>query len=907
MKSRQKTVVWTAARPGVQLGAGGRLTEHLLAVVDAGLLATICAAPFIFGGRHDFGRLVFVSLVGATAVAWFLRQSLLPKAAWTRTTALGILLLAIAWIVLQLVPLPADWLGRLSPRTIELLPLWTSGDSAEQLGTWKTLSFTPHNTSLALAMLVSYGLLFTVLTQRLQTTADVEKLLNTVAIAAVLMAGFGLLQFFFSNGQFFWCYVHPYRTTDKVPMGSFMNRNHFANFLVLGLGPLVRWLVSTLRTQWVAAGRRNSPHGPATLVVPGLLLAAILLVQFAVALSLSKGGALALVTATTVIGAIYWRWQLVDSKYLGGLVGIGLVMLGLLSIYGYEEVTSRLDAFTAGSIEALDREEGRRTIWAANIEAFEHGWLTGSGASSHREICPVYLSKPTANEYTHAENGYLQVATENGIVGVALLMAGIGLVGGWCLLCLRRLDDPSPQLCFGAAAAGLAASLIHSLVDFVWYIPACLSVTLALAVCTLRLAQFSLPSADQIRTAIALARPRWLECTAVATMLGAWTIYAYFGPGVAAIHWDRYLRDVVAGLSVLDNQALTVGQKLTESEAAMHNSLADSMQHHLEQTVRWDPSFARAHLNLAARYVQRFERAQQDAKNVMSLPQIRDAAQASTFASAAEREDWLRRAFGGNVELLCRAHAHAHQAVALSPLEGDGYVFLAELGFLAGEEPRRAEACIAQAERVRPYDGDILFEVGKQALFKGDPETAMREWAKCFGSSGSHQLRIVNLLAGRIPASVFLEMLQPDWRTLRDVWASYRASGRTQDLDDLVVYAAHVTQRDVRTKGNIPPACIWAWQAAMYSELGQEEHSLACLEHAYECDQHAYHVRYELGCALKKAGRLVEAEPHFRWCLARRPENKGISAILLEISKLRLAQRESDRLSVDAGTATWRR
>ena len=124
------------------------------------------------------------------------------------------------------------------------------------LGPWKTLSLTPRDTMLSLAMLVSYGLLFTVLTQRIQTTADVEKLLNAIGIAAVVMAAFGLLQFFTSNGKFFWCYVHPYRTTDQYAMGSFMNRNHFASFLVLGVGPLVRWLVSVVRAE---GSRRTAP------------------------------------------------------------------------------------------------------------------------------------------------------------------------------------------------------------------------------------------------------------------------------------------------------------------------------------------------------------------------------------------------------------------------------------------------------------------------------------------------------------------------------------------------------------------------------------------------------------------------------------------------------------------------
>jgi O-antigen ligase/tetratricopeptide (TPR) repeat protein len=866
-------------------------------------MGTVCVAPFVFGGRHDVGRLVFVALVGLTAVAWFARQSLLPKAAWTRTAAHAVLLCAVALVVLQLVPIPGDWLAWFSPRTRELLPLWSGGDTAAHLGLWSTISLAPRETTLALAMLVSYGLWFIVLSQRLQTTADVEWLLNVVAVAAVLMAGFGLLQYFTSNGKFFWCYVHPYRKTDAYAMGSFMNRNHFADFLALGLGPLVRWLVSTHRAQATPFGRKRSQASSAGLVRTGALTAAIALVLLAIALSMSKGGAIATAAATAAIGAIYLRWRLVDGKYLVGLTGLALALVGLLSIHGYDQVTNRLDVLTSGSIEAVDQGEGRRKVWAANFQAIEHGGLAGSGAGSHVEICPVYLEEPTAHEYTHAENGYLQIATENGALGVVLLAAGLGLCATWCLLCLGRLQDASQQLCFGAAAAGLAASLVHSFVDFVWYIPACLSVTLALAVCVLRLSQLSLGDAGRSRTRIEFSWPSWLECAAVASVLGSLSIYAYVGPAVAAVHWDRYCRDGVARSSLFANQLSPLARKIAPSDAAMRGPLADSIEHHLEQTVYWDPSFARARVCLAAAYVERFELAQQSAVNAMPLPQIRDAVQSSGFESTAELRAWLDRAVGVDAKLLAAAYAHARQAVALSPLEGDGYVLLANLGFLGNDQPTATDAYVVQARRVRPFGGEVMFEVGKHLYVQGKYDEGMHQWAMCFANSGPHQLRIVNLLAGRMPARDFLDAMHPDWHTLREIWARYRQLGRSQDLAELIDYAAQVTERDAHGETGIPPVYTWSWQASMYNDLHQKEQALACLEHAYQCDQRVYSVRFALGYALKEAGKYSEAEPHLRWCLARRPENKGLRTAILEIAKLRTLERSSNDVATNDRSA----
>jgi O-antigen ligase/tetratricopeptide (TPR) repeat protein len=903
MKARQAQPLWNARGTSREIGPGGPLADRLLSLVDAGLIATICVAPYVFGGRHDMGRLVFVALVGLTAVAWFVRQSLLPNATWTRTAAHAVFLCAVALVAFQLVPLPDDWLAWLSPRTRELLPLWSGGDAAAQLGVWNTISLTPRETTLALAMLVSYGLWFIVLSQRLQTTADVEWLLNVVAIAAVLMAAFGLLQYFTSNGEFFWCYVHPYRTTDNYAMGSFMNRNHFADFLVLGIGPLVRWLVSTLRAQGSGGGRKHAHANSADLIRTGLLAASIALVLLGIALSMSKGGAIAATAATVTIGAVYLRWRLVDGKYFVGLAGVGLLLVGLLSIHGYDKVTKRLDTLASGSVEAVDQDEGRRKVWTANLHAIEQGGLTGSGAGSHREICPVYLEEPTTLEYTHAENGYLQVATENGAIGVVLLAAGIGLGAIWCLLCLARLQNTAQQLCFGAAAAGLVASLVHSLVDFVWYIPACLSVTLALAVCVLRLAQLSLGDAERSRARREFSWMSWLECAAVASLLGSLTAYAYVRPAVAAIHWDRCCRDNMARNELFANQLSPLAPELTAADAAMRDPLADSIEHHLEQTVYWDPSFARAHLRLAAAYVDRFELAQQSADNAMPLQQIRDAAQSSNFKSTAELRSWLNRAVGANVELLEAAYAHARQAVALSPLEGDGYVLLASLKFLSNENSATTDAYVAQAQRVRPYGGEVMYEVGKHLYTHGHYDQGMHQWSMCFANSGRHQLRIVNLLAGRLPARDFLDAMHPDWHTLREIWARYRQAGRAEDLADLIDYAAKVTERDVHGESGIPAVYIWAWQASLYSDMHQKEQALTCLEHAYQCDQHIFSVRFALGYALKDAGKYSEAEPHLRWCLSRRPENQGLQSAILEITKLRTLQRSSNDVAANSGSA----
>ena len=602
-----------------------RPAEFLLRLVDTGLCGVICVAPFFFGGRHDFGRLVLVTLIGVTATAWFVRLALLPHAPRIRTAAHGIILAAVAMLVAQLVPLPASWLAALSPRTPELLPLWTMHGGAAQLGTWRTLSLMPQETTKSLAMLLSYALLFLVVIGRVESTADVRRLLRIIAVASVLMSVFGLLQFFMSNGRFFWFYEHPYRDTRLHLCGSFINRNHFASFLVLGVGPLAAWLWES------AAGGASVRRGAPALmsrVIQWLLLAALVLVVCAVLRSLSRGGAVAFLTAATLFVAIGWSRRLLDSRAVYALVGLAGGVVGLLSVYGYDQVAERLDDFAQGSIEEMDRGEGRRRVWAANAAAVASGWLAGSGAGTHAEICPVYLPDSPSVEYTHAECGFLQVATENGVVGEILLLAGIGLCGWWCVAAHRCAASASDVLPFAACAAGLAGSVIHSVVDFVWYIPACMSVTVVLAGCVLRLAQL-LSSGDVQTIAIGKTtwpRTRWQSAAAVVALVSAWTVYTYIGPGVASIHWDRYLRASAANRA---EASLQMANRIANREVepvTTADSSSDAMLRHLERVVAWDPHFARAQLRLAAAYIAQFESQQLRGENAMTLPQIQDAA-----------------------------------------------------------------------------------------------------------------------------------------------------------------------------------------------------------------------------------------------------------------------------------------
>ena len=176
-------------------------------------------------------------------------------------------------------------------------------------------------------------------------------------------------------------------------------------------------------------------------------------------------------------------------------------------------------------------------IWQANWQAISEGGIAGSGAGTHRDIYPVYFSHSWPTVFTHAENGYLQMATEMGLPGVLLLLSTFGVALVWAVRAWRRCELREEIACLGAILAALAVSAAHSVVDFVWYIPATMTLVVLLLAALCRLANLKSPQASSSTETIPSGR--W-ELSL--TLAGASVVMLVLlsGPALASRAWDRY-------------------------------------------------------------------------------------------------------------------------------------------------------------------------------------------------------------------------------------------------------------------------------------------------------------------------------------------------------------------------------
>jgi len=854
--------------------AGGLTRDHrlpsrqldylLVECVDAGLAGVLFIVPLILGGRIALGQLVLVALTLWTAICWCLKQCLTPRATWVRSSAGPLLLLALVLVAVQLTPLPSAWLKAISPNLAETLPLWFSdADSTAAIGNWSTLSLTPTATRDGFVLLLAFVLLFLTTVQRIRHVEDVERLLRWVAIAALAMAAFGLVQYFTANGKFFWFYEHPFATTGGLVVGSFTNRNHFSHFVVLGIGPLIWWVQTEI------AGRsrksRTAPQRPVYSLLSGdtragLLAIGLGIAVFAVLISLSRGGTVAMFAAVVVCLLILCHGSLISRRTFLAVSGIGLLIATSLCVYGYELITQRFDELI-GAVKQFDTD-GRVALWRSDAKAIADFPWTGTGLGSHCEVCPMYhhdASNAVDVEYTHAESGYVQVALESGLPGLLLALTGIALCGFWCSSSVCRTPDPRLLMCLAGVAGSLAANFVHAAVDFVWYVPGLMVVVVVLAACACRLWQLGRQRRGESTSPLPIPRAGWLAAAACLALLGFFMVQNRLGATRAEPSWHR---------------CLTLSKDIAYLDDADRLDRLKALQENLSATLQWAPDNARAHARLAAVHLALFDQPQEPGIAPITAKQLSDTvARDPKLQSSADVNRWLSRAFPKRRRHLDLALRHARQALALCPLLGENYLFLADLSFLTeGSSPPDVEL-LSQAIKVRPHDGLVLFAAGQNAALAGEFDKAVELWRMSARAGPRHQERLAKLLIPmpQFPVAAVIEIAQPDRQLLQQMRRQYKKLARADALYVLNRHIAEVSQQRASGLQGMAAAVCWLDAAEAYKQLNEPGQSLRCLQRAVASDWSCFDARRQLGTSLLELNEFVDAEKHLRWCLRRKP------------------------------------
>jgi len=833
---------------------------RLLLAVDAVIAFLLLIFPFVMGGRDAWGHWLLISSACLLSSLWCLhrfRES--GRLRWLGLEPLLIAALLLVWFQTQ--PLSASALQRISGEYQRLIPAWSAlqgttaaasqtGESAEIDGvvsgeSWSTISFLPVETRHALLVLVAYGLIAVVFAQRFSTEADCCRILKLTAISGVLMSVFAVLQLLTSNDCFFWFYRHPWTGTREVLKGAFSNRNHFAQFLALSLGPLIWWsLAGGERPATVPVNNRRklSPaqgnHSQMDTIVDArqlMLLAGASGVLISVLLSLSRGGVVAAGTACCVVFAGLWRSGRVGSSMAVSIILIGTFAIVGIAVFGGQKVENRVAQLATLDASQIDESNARRSIWRADIEAFKKFPLLGTGVGSHRYVYPAYmedLGDYSAHTFSHAESSWVHLALETGWAGLILLTLGLFVLALKIAIAYFRRADPSRLAPLAACAAALAGGVVHSLADFIWYVPAIVVTTLAMAVAALRLC-----ASDSDNSGLPLPRPAWLGMAAACLFLLV-SVQPDLQQRITGERWwYRYLvsafesrrnaaerdsaaeeptplgeSDDLAKTSAAENAANAddiYHERVSSEGTAAYGAAGDAAESIRQQRVQelraqlalllkaWKarPNHPDVALHIARRSLELFELQQSESDNPLPLVQVRDAVLSSNFDTQDAMLEFLNRAFGSSIRLPILAETMSRNALQQCPLLTEGWKNLITTSFLSDPQDELHLKTIAQTLRLGRFDPAVRFSVGQSLFLSGRPDDAVVQWNAAFHANRDIRRRICSALAPRFPAEALLRNFSPTLPELEDVFMAYRKLQSRSDLQRLVEVIAEQSRK----------------------------------------------------------------------------------------------------------------
>ncbi|WP_437185823.1 O-antigen ligase family protein [Planctomicrobium sp. SH668] len=851
----------------------------LLKLVDLGLISILILAPFLMGGRQAMGQLVLCFTSALTAILWSLHQAHRGDGRWRFTGIEPIMLLGLGLIALQCCQLSPSFIHAISPESQNLLPAWNETHLLLQ-SEWKLISFTPSDTWSNLVVIVACILFFFVLSQRLQTVESLNWYLMILAIGASLMALFGLAQFLFGNGKFFWVYEHPMTDTSASAKGAFTNANHFANYLAIAVPAQIYFILLQLHSSNHVVSNSSGNrflNRIRNLDIKLIALSSLFGVTLiAILCSGSKPGMFAAFIAVVVMLAISWQTSLVNGRavLIGGVLAI-LWMLTIPWLSTNENTFSQTRLSQNSSVHAI----GRQQIWDANIQGIRHFPLAGTGLGSHHEVYWLWFQAPLEGvEYSHAENGYLQIAMETGLTGLGLVILLWLTSILWCAQGLWNASTFRTKGIIATAATGLFLSLIQSITDFVWYVPAYINVVLLYAVCAWRMSLMrffettiqSIKVRNQNRT---LSRMTWICAIPLIALTGGWMVREKLPEVAAERIWDEYLH-------------ITLNHPGEVAQAPLTLAPVEQQKQRIELAIaaaEANPHSQKLQLHAGLACLNQFAINQQRQQRHMPLSQIRDAAR-SLFTSPDEMDQWLNRpgVLGEERRLLEEAIKHFRASLAACPLQPRPYLELAELVWLEGARPQAELDLVKQSVIARPRDARAHFALGRILWLNGEHNEAAEHWQYAFRQDIGYRGHLIHSMAAYVPARFFLDYFDPDHETLKQMKSAYENS---EDHSGYQLVLETLGKSSIQRAGSLSGEAAeseWLLAHECFASLKDNKNAYRCGQEAVRMRPQSPHARQTFGVWLYKNGYYPDSIEHLSWCEKRRPNEKWISSMVRE-------------------------
>jgi O-antigen ligase len=429
------------------------------------VLVLLAAGPLLAGAVH---APVYVPFLAGSALAGGLAL-LRARREGARGPLPGArLLLALNGLVLvQLVPMPPVVLRVVSPGSFSfyndhlLLPLTA----------WKPISVSPPDTVYGFAFLACFSLLYLAVFREMARAPWRRRLMLTVVGAGAAITVVAFLQAASPEPQKIYGLFRP--RWDWAVFGPYVNRNHFAGYLVMAGSLAIGFALDAFsrlraawarsRRGWLRLGDREGQRLVRWSLVAMVIVAGLLASQ-------SRGGVSAFAAATLVVLLLILSGR-VSSLAAGDRTWTALAALVLVAAGLYwTGLGGVVSAFEVRGVRA-----SRVDLWRDMLPMVPRFPVFGVGWNAFAAAYPWYQTIWRTEWIGQAHNDYLQALLDGGVLGL-LLVAGL-LVVLFRGALARATRSPLDLGLFGA----LLGFALHEVVDFNGQIPANAATWISLA------------------------------------------------------------------------------------------------------------------------------------------------------------------------------------------------------------------------------------------------------------------------------------------------------------------------------------------------------------------------------------------------------------------------------------------
>jgi len=430
--------------------------------IEAGGLFLLVFTPLAYGTVEPWSEAIAELVVLGMVLAWVLgmlrgwelRIELPPG--WLPAY------LFLALVFLQASALPSALVGLVSPSTLGLHQAAAAyiGDSSRLV----PLSLSPHSTWREALKLGAVAAFFLVCYNTYRTRAQITRAIWTMIMMGSFISIFGIVQRMTWNGHLYW--VGP-EAPHASGFGPFVNRAHFAGLIVVVVPLALVLMMSGVQGTrgraargWADRLRHWSAEGSG----PGRLIPFLILLMGGAALvSGSRGGLLALIAVLLLMVGLGAKARAGAGR--AARIAMTTVLIILVASWIGGDILW-------GTVTRLAEEVGkpaesyRLRVWSDSVDLWRIAPAMGTGLGTFGVAYPQGRTIRTPAIFTHAESDWVQLFTDTGVAGLALVLATGLLLVVDLFRRLRRSQSPWSRTLALAALVALVGAAVQGMGNF---------------------------------------------------------------------------------------------------------------------------------------------------------------------------------------------------------------------------------------------------------------------------------------------------------------------------------------------------------------------------------------------------------------------------------------------------------